>query len=249
MQGQNILEMRNIHKHFGGIKALNGVDLELRYQEILGLVGDNAAGKSTLMKIITGAYKPDEGDILFDGEHVHFHDPLVSRRVGIEMVYQDLALCRNLDVTSNLFLAREKTRSLFGGFVRVLNKGRMHREAAEILENLKIDVPSVRTKTGNLSGGQQQAVAIGRSTSFHPKLIILDEPTAALALKEVAKCLKLVEELRDQGISVILISHRLEDIFEIADRIMVLKNGERVGVWDASSLTPDEVVRYMFIGK
>jgi ABC-type sugar transport system ATPase subunit len=151
-------------------------------------------------------------------------------------------------VASNLFLAREKKRPVFGKYFSILDSRAMQREAREILENLKIDIPNVRKKTGNLSGGQQQAVAIGRATSFRPNLIILDEPTAALALKEVAKCLKLVSELRAQGMSIILISHRLEDIFEISDRIMVLKSGRRVGVWNTSELTPDEVIRYMFIG-
>ena len=246
MAHEYVLEARNITKRFGGLTALNKVNLALRPGEILGLVGDNGAGKSTLMKIISGAYHQDVGEVFFNGHLVHFSNPLDSRAIGIEMVYQDLALCKNLDVTSNLFLAREVRRPFFGGLVQILDDRIMEEQAAQILTQLQIEVPNVKTLAGKLSGGQRQAVAIARAMSFVPKVIILDEPTSSLAVKEVSKVLSLAIHLKNRGISIIIISHRMEDIFTVSDRIMILHAGKLVGKFQTRNTTPDEVVRYMF---
>jgi simple sugar transport system ATP-binding protein len=223
-----IVELREIKKNFGAVQALCGVDLALQQNEVLGLVGDNAAGKSTLMKVLSGAYIPDGGEIYIEGQKVHFTGPENARQLGIEMVYQDFALANNLDVASNIFLGREAVR-LNLGLLKVMNKRRMEEEARRLMDRLKIDIASVRLKVENLSGGQRQAVAIGRSTAFNAKVIIMDEPTAALSVAAVSKVLDLIRELKRQGSSIIIISHRLEDIFEAADRVVVLRQGRKVG--------------------
>ncbi len=223
-----IVEMRNIVKNFGAVHALCGVDLILQRNEVLGLVGDNAAGKSTLMKILSGAYIADDGHIYLEGERAHFTNPLEARRLGIEMVYQDYALANNLDVAGNIFLGREIVR-LDLGLLRLMNKRRMEQAARHLIDRLKIDIASVRLKVENLSGGQRQAVAIGRATAFDAKVIIMDEPTAALSVAAIGKVLDLIHELKRQGASIIIISHRLEDIFQTADRVIVLRHGRKVG--------------------
>lgn len=240
-----ILEMKNIHKSFGGIKALDGVDLDLQCGEVLGLVGDNAAGKSTLMKILTGFYHADEGSIFLDGSEVHIDSPKVSKRLGIEMVYQNLELCSNMNVPENLFLGREMVRE---PVLKLLRRKQMERNSLEILHKLKIDIPDPRKKVNKLSGGQQQAVAIGKAVSFDPKMLILDEPTANLALKEIDKVLDTVMQLKKHGIPAIFISHRLEDIFEVCDRIFVLYGGKRVAAKETKDAEKEEIVRYMFMG-
>src|SRR5512142_729263 len=239
-----IVEMRNIRKSFAAVRALRGVDLALHHNEVLGLVGDNAAGKSTLMKVLSGAYIPDEGEIFIEGKKAHFSDPMDARRAGIEMVYQDFALANNLDVTGNVFLGREVASAQVGP-IRVMDKRYMEQEAQRLLARLKIDISSVRLKVENLSGGQRQSVAIARATAFNAKVIIMDEPTASLAVREVGKVLDLVRTLRDHGVSVILISHRLQDIFSVAHRVMVLTHGEVAGDREISSTTMDEVVGMM----
>jgi simple sugar transport system ATP-binding protein len=223
-----IVELRNIKKSFGAVQALDGVDLRLQKNEVLGLVGDNAAGKSTLMKVLSGAYIPDGGEIYIDGHKANFTGPEDARQRGIEMVYQDFALANNLDVASNIFLGREAVR-LNLGLLKVMNKRRMEEESRRLMDRLKIEIASVRLKVENLSGGQRQAVAIGRATAFNAKVIIMDEPTAALSVAAVGKVLELIRELRRQGASIIIISHRLEDIFEAADRVVVLRHGRKVG--------------------
>jgi ABC-type sugar transport system ATPase subunit len=242
MANDNILKMIKIHKSFGGLHALEDVSLELRHSEILGLVGDNAAGKSTLMKILTGAYHADKGKILFEGNEVHIAAPMISKRLGIEMVYQDFELCPNLDVPSNIFLGRE----VMGKYLRPLKNRQMEKEAVEILRKLKIDIKNPRIKVNKLSGGQQQAVAIGKAVSFNPKVVVMDEPTASLAVKEIEKVLELIMRLKEHGISTIIISHRLDDIFTVSDRILILKHGHRVGVKVKSETNKDEIVRLMF---
>jgi len=222
-----VVEMRNIKKNFGAVQALKGIDLTLQHGEVLGLVGDNAAGKSTLMKVLSGAYIPEEGEILIEGKKQHLTDPLHARRLGIEMVYQDLALANNLDVTSNVFLGRESVSTQLGSF-SVLNTRRMEQEAKRLLDRLKIDIPSVRLLVERLSGGQRQAVAIARAMAFNSKVIIMDEPTAALSVAAISKVLELVRELKVQGASIIIISHRLEDIYSVSDRLMVMRNGRKV---------------------
>jgi ABC-type sugar transport system ATPase subunit len=223
-----IVELRGIKKNFGAVQALRGVDLALQQNEVLGLVGDNAAGKSTLMKVLSGAYIPDGGEIHIEGQKVHFTGPENARQLGIEMVYQDFALANNLDVASNIFLGREVVR-LNLALLKVMNKRRMEEEARRLVDRLKIDIASVRLKVENLSGGQRQAVAIGRSTAFNAKVIIMDEPTAALSVAAIGKVLDLIRELKRQGSSIIIISHRLEDIFQAADRVVVLRHGRKVG--------------------
>lgn len=222
-----IVEMVNIQKNFGAVQALRKVSLTLNHGEVLGLVGDNAAGKSTLMKILSGAYISDSGDILINSKKVHFSNPEDSRRQGIEMVYQDYALADNLNVSANIFLGREITRWKIGP-IGVMDKKSMDEQARSLLDRLRIEIDNVRLKVENLSGGQRQAVAIGRATAFNAKVIIMDEPTAALSVAAISKVLDLIRELRSLGSSIIMISHRLEDIYEVSDRVVVLRQGRKV---------------------
>ncbi|MFW5943398.1 MAG: ATP-binding cassette domain-containing protein [Chloroflexota bacterium] len=222
-----VVEMRNIKKSFGAVQALRGVDLALHRNEVLGLVGDNAAGKSTLMKVLSGAYIPDEGEILIEGKPVHFSSPMDARNKGIEMVYQDYALANNLDVSANVFMGREVVR-LDLGPIGILDYQYMEQETRNLMARLKIDIPSVRQRVERLSGGQRQAVAIARATAFDAKVIIMDEPTAALSVSAIEKVLELVLELKAQGASIIIISHRLEDIYAVSDRMIVLRLGRKV---------------------
>lgn len=222
-----IVEMRNIKKSFGAVQALRGVDLALAHNEVLGLVGDNAAGKSTLMKVLSGAYIPDEGEIYIEGRRAHITGPDDARRLGIEMVYQDFMLANNLDVAANIFLGREKVRWALGP-IRVMDKRTMELQAQQLLQRLNINVSSVRLRVEHLSGGQRQAVAIGRATAFNAKVIIMDEPTAALSVSAIGQVLDLIRELKAQGTSIIIISHRLEDIHEVGDRVIVLRHGRKV---------------------
>jgi ABC-type sugar transport system ATPase subunit len=222
-----IVEMRNIKKSFGGVQALRGVDLVLHHNEVLGLVGDNAAGKSTLMKILSGAYIPTEGEILIEGKKAHITNSWDAHRQGIEMVYQDLALANNLDVVANVFMGREAV-SVNLGPISVMDEHHMEQETQRLLGRLKIDISSVRSKVERLSGGQRQAVAIARATAFDNKVTIMDEPTAALSVAAISKVLDLVRELKAQGSSIIIISHRLEDIYQVSDRMMVLRHGRKV---------------------
>lgn len=219
-----IIDMRGIVKSFGAVHALKNVNLHLMPGEILGLVGDNSAGKSTLMKVLTGAYHRDAGEVLVNGQPTQFRSPHESRDVGIEMIYQDFALCGNMDVGQNIFLGRWPRR--YGLFV---DRPRMYSEARKVLERLKVDVNSVFQKVESLSGGRQQSVAIARAISFDPKVVIFDEPTANLSVMATERLLETMQELKRQGVAQIIISHRLTDIFEVGDRIMVLKRGENVG--------------------
>lgn len=237
-----LVEMRNIHKSFGAIKALVGVDFRLMQGEILGLVGDNSAGKSTLMKILSGAYVKDEGQILFEGEEVAFHNPQDSRSLGIEMIYQDFSLCDNMDVASNMFLGRWPAKGMF------VDRKKMESDAWEVLQRLKVDVASVKLKVAGLSGGRQQSVAIARAISFNPKAIILDEPTANLSVTAIDRVLELMLELRKQNVTQVIISHRLQEIFTVGDRVMVLKRGRRVGERIVSETSEDEVLRLIVHG-
>ncbi|HUL10010.1 MAG TPA: ATP-binding cassette domain-containing protein [Candidatus Acidoferrum sp.] len=222
---QPILEAHGISKYFGAVTALRGVDFKLHRGEVLGVVGDNGAGKSTLMKILSGLYAPSQGQLLFEGRPVRFHSPHDARDLGIEMVYQDLALAENLNIAENIFLGREPRRGPFGGPLGLVDHKAGRRRAQEHLDNLRIHVKSVDQKVGELSGGQRQAVAIARATAFQAKVVIMDEPTAALAVKEVGKVLDLIKGLKHQGISVVLISHRMDDIFYVCDRVVALFHG------------------------
>jgi simple sugar transport system ATP-binding protein len=227
IKGTPIVAMRDIKKNFAAVQALRGVDLALYHNEVLGLVGDNAAGKSTLMKVLSGAYTPDGGQIFIEGQPVHFSSPMDARRMGIEMVYQDYALSNNLDVVANVFMGREAVQYSLGP-IQVMNFRYMDQETKSLMERLKIDIPSVRQKVERLSGGQRQAVAIARATAFDAKVIIMDEPTAALSVAAIDKVQELVRELKVQGASIIMISHRLEDIYQVADRMIVLRHGRKV---------------------
>jgi len=222
---QPILEARGVHKFFGAVTALRGVDFKLYPGEVLGVVGDNGAGKSTLMKILSGLYAPSQGQILFENQPIRFHSPHDARDLGIEMVYQDLALAENVSIAENIFLGREPLRSGIGGWLRLVDHNAAREQARRHVENLRIRVKSIDQKVGELSGGQRQAVAIARATAFRAKVVIMDEPTAALAVKEVGKVLDLIKGLKQRGIGVILISHRMDDIFYVCDRVMALFHG------------------------
>jgi simple sugar transport system ATP-binding protein len=218
-----IIDMRGICKAFGAVRALHEVSFRLWPGEVLGLVGDNSAGKSTLMKVLTGAYHRDAGDVLVGGKPVQFHSPQDSRDAGIEMIYQDFALCGNMDIGQNIFLGRWPRRGPF------IDRKRMYREASAVLDRLKVDVNSVYQRVESLSGGRQQSVAIARAISFQPQVVIMDEPTANLSVMATDQLLRTIAELKAHGVAQVIISHRLTDIFEVGDRVMVLKRGENVG--------------------
>ena len=220
----SLLQLTDVRKNFGTIEALRGITFSVEAGSAVALVGDNGAGKSTLMKTITGVHRPDSGAILFDGAPLDKADPGAIRERGIEMIYQDLALARMRDVATNIFLGRERTRGVFG--LRLIDHKRMESEAAAMIQKLGARIASVRQVAGLLSGGQQQSVAIARALTFNPKLVIMDEPTAALAVREIEHVLDLIRTLKAQGIAIILISHRLTDVFAVCDRIVVLRQGQ-----------------------
>jgi simple sugar transport system ATP-binding protein len=238
-----LLEARGIVKYFGAITALNGVNFNLAQGEVLGVVGDNGAGKSTLMKILSGLYSPSEGEMLFEGRPLRFAGPRDARKVGIEMVYQDLALAGNLPIHENIYLGREPGRRLFG--LTFTDASRSRLMAAEHLDRLKIHVKSVDQNVEDLSGGQRQAVAIARATAFDARIVIMDEPTAALAIKEVGKVLDLIRSLKDHGVSVILISHRMDDIFYVCDRVMALFHGRNFAEARLGDTNRNEVIGWI----
>ncbi len=231
-----LVTLRGITKSYGAVRSLRGVDLTLRRGEVLGLVGDNGAGKSTLMKVLAGAVRHDSGEIRINGEVVAFDSPAQAREKNIGIVYQDLALCDTLDVASNLFLGREPRRGPF------LKRGRMHAEAARVLETFHVRVSSTHQEVSQLSGGQRQSVAIARAVSFAPDVLILDEPTAALAVREVEAVLALIKEVAARGVGVILITHRLQDLFRVCDRITVMYEGQSVDDADIADLTIERLV-------
>jgi len=246
MSADYIVEMKGICKRFGGIEALRNVDLELRRGEIMGIVGDNGAGKSTLMKILSGAYVADEGEIYVDGQKANIRSPLDARRLGISMIYQDLALFNNLDVTRNIFVGRELVRGPFGLFV---DKKRMYARATEVVRDLRVDIKSPKMSVARMSGGQRQMVACARAIAFQCKVLIMDEPTAALGVTEANKLLGLIRNLREMGISILLITQRIPDVLAIADRVFVLKGGQRQDVLEVSKVTLDDVVTLIVKGK
>src|SRR3984893_9585057 len=231
---QPILQIRDLSKRFGGLVAVDHVSLDIHPGEVVGLLGDNGAGKSTLIKMISGVYKPDGGQILLNGEAVSFSTPLEARRRGIETIYQDLALCENLDASANIFLGRERMRHQLGIF-RVLHRSFMLRESRQVLDQLDIRIPELRNPIRQLSGGQRQAVSIARAVYWDARLMIMDEPTAALGVPEQRKVLALVRTLRERGVGVLIISHNLQDVLDVADRIVVMRRGRAVGPRQATS--------------
>ena len=241
---QPILQVKDIYKRFGGLVAVDHVSLDIYPGEVVGLLGDNGAGKSTLIKMVSGAYKPDGGQILLDGQAVSFTTPLEARRRGIETIYQDLALCENLDASANIFLGRERMRHQLG-ILRVLHRSLMLRESRQVLDQLDIRIPELRHPIRQLSGGQRQAVSIARAVYWKARLMIMDEPTAALGVPEQLKVLELIRTLRDQGVPVILISHNLQDVFAVADRAIVMRRGSKAGEVKISETNENEVVGLM----
>jgi ABC-type sugar transport system ATPase subunit len=292
-----ILRAVNLTKHFGGLVAVDKVSFDMRPGEVIGLVGDNGAGKSTFIKMISGVYQPDGGEIYFDGKKVSFIDPRDARDLGIETIYQDLALAENLDVGSNIFLGREMKKHfiseklsqiifsivfalplaallawtglqfykipglelglvlglafgavlgwLFGSITQVVDRRTMMGESTKALNRLDIEIPSLTQQVRNLSGGQRQSVAIARSIYWNAKVMIMDEPTAALGVSEQRKVLTLVRTLADHGVPVIIISHNMQDVFAVADRIVILRRGKKVGEEVAAETTPDKIVSLM----
>jgi ABC-type sugar transport system ATPase subunit len=240
-----LLQAVNLTKRFGGLTAVDNVSLDVNVGEVIGLVGDNGAGKSTFIKMIAGVYQPDDGELFFEGSKVSFNGPRAARDMGIETIYQDLALAENLDVGSNIFLGREIKKRYFGGMIKTLDRSKMREESATVLARLDIVIPSLTQQIRNLSGGQRQSVAIARTIYWNAKMVIMDEPTAALGVAQQRDVLKLVRTLCDQGVPVIIISHNMQDVFAVADRIVVMRRGKKVGELLAKQSKPDEVVSLM----
>jgi simple sugar transport system ATP-binding protein len=232
------LELSGISKNFGAIQALQDVSIDLEPGQVLGLMGDNGAGKSTLVKIIAGNFRPSHGSIAVNGEKVNFHRPIEARQHGIEIVYQDLALCDNLTAAANVFLGRELRKRI--GPLKILDYRSMYRRAGELFAELKSETRP-RDLVKQMSGGQRQAVAIARTRLSDPKIVLMDEPTAAISVRQVAEVLNLIRRLRDHGIAVILISHRMPDVFAVADRIAVLRRGRMVASKAIADSSPEEV--------
>ena len=239
-----LLQLRDITKSFGSVQALSDVDFEVRHGEVMALVGDNGAGKSTLVKCVAGTHSPDSGDILFDGDEVSIHGPKAAAKLGIEVVYQDLALCDNLDVVQNMYLGREEHDLL-----QRLKEPIMEQRTAETLKSLAVTtISSIRQPVATLSGGQRQSVAVAKAVQWNSKLVILDEPTAALGVAQTEQVLALVRRLAEQGLAVVIISHNLHDVFETATRVTVLRLGRNVGVYERAQVTQEEVVHAITAG-
>jgi D-xylose transport system ATP-binding protein len=240
-----LLELRDVSKSFGSVQALTDVDLEVRRGEVMALVGDNGAGKSTLIKSIAGIHGVDHGEFIFEGHEVHISGPKDAARLGIEVVYQDLALCDNLDVVQNMYLGREE----HDPFLR-LREPVMEQKTAETLKSLRVTtIRSIRQAVATLSGGQRQSVAVARAVMWNSKLVILDEPTAALGVAQTEQVLELVQRLGEQGLAVILISHNLHDVFAVADRITVLRLGRNAGLFNRRDVSQEEVVHAITAGQ
>lgn len=242
-----ILSVRGVSKHFGAVQALNKVSMDVFPGEVVALAGDNGAGKSTVIKAIAGVYPYEDGDILLDGERVAFANPQEARAKGIETIYQDLALADNLPIGANIFLGREPMKKLFG-FLPSIDRKKMADAARETMKQLDFHVNRLDAPVAAFSGGQRQAVAIGRAMYWNARLVIMDEPTAALGVPEQLKVMHLIQQLKAQGKGIIFISHNLRDIFEVADRIVVFRHGENAGERKPAETTADEIVRLM-VGK
>jgi D-xylose transport system ATP-binding protein len=237
-----ILEMRGISKRFGAVQALAEADFEVYLGEVVGLVGDNGAGKSTLIKIIAGVYRPDAGQYIFDGHEVTVNSPGDATALGIETVYQDLALCDNLDVVGNLYLGRERVQPVVPGLLRTMDEVSMEQEASRVISELHVHIPSVRSLVATLSGGQRQSAAVARAVMWNSKVVLLDEPTAALGVEQTRQVKELIRQLRERGLGVVVISHNLADVFDVSDRIIVLRLGRRVATLNTHTANPEQVV-------
>lgn len=242
MSATPILALKGISKRFGAVQALTAVDFEVGAGEVVALVGDNGAGKSTLIKIISGILPIDEGQVLFDGRPVSLNGPQASSSLGIATVYQDLALCDNLDVVGNLFLGRELRTPGVRKLAGWLDETAMEQQATELLQRLSVSIPSVRTQVASLSGGQRQSIAVARAMMGSPKVVLLDEPTAALGVAQTKQVLDLIRRLREQGLGVVVISHNMVDVFSVADRIIVMRLGKRVATFDVKDVKQVDVV-------
>ena len=236
-----LLEVRNITKRFGGLVAVNDVSMGVDAGEVVGLLGDNGAGKSTLIKVISGVYRADEGAILFQDQEVRIASPMDALALGIETIYQDLALAENLNTPANIFLGREKTKKLLG-VLNVLDHAYMQAESRKVLEKLDIPIPSLRNRIRALSGGQRQAVAICRSIYWNAKFLIMDEPTAALGVAEQRKVIATINLLKSHGLGIIVISHQMHDVFQVADRMVIMRRGQKVAERITRQTSPEEVV-------
>ncbi len=243
-----VLEVKSVSKRFGGVQALDDVSIYLNEGEVLALAGDNGAGKSTLIKVISGVYHPDDGGIIFNNKNIQLDNPRFAREKGIETIYQDLALADNLNVGANIFLGREPMKTKFG--IPIIDRDLMLSESKKVLKNLEINIPesSLEEPVGKLSGGQRQAVAIGRALYWNAKLLIMDEPTAALGVPEQRNVMDLIKKLKEQKVSIIFISHNLTDIFQASDRIVVLRRGIKAGERLIKETNSDEIVKLMIQG-
>lgn len=239
-----ILQCTGVCKFFGGLTALNHVDFAIHPGEVVALLGDNGAGKSTLIKCVSGVYKPEQGQIFFNGHEITSHTPAEIRDRGIETIYQDLALAENLDVGANVFLGKEKKRKLLG-FINVTDDDYMRQEAVKVLDRLDIHIPSLKQRLVNLSGGQRQAVAIARAIYWNARLVIMDEPTAALGVPEQRKVLDLIRLLRSQDVPVILISHTLHDVMQVADRMVIMRRGKVAANLQRQEATEELIVKHI----
>lgn len=239
---QPLLEMRKINKSFGAVQALQDVDFRVYPGELVGLVGDNGAGKSTLVKIISGIERADSGQVFFEGQEVHIYNPDAAKRLGIETLYQNLALINNLDMVSNMFLGRERTTPILFGAIKVLKQHEMEQETVDLLNRLKVNLGSVREKVEVLSGGQRQAIALSRAVGWGKKLVLLDEPTAALGVRESGQALDLIRRLKEHNVAAVVISHNLEHVFSVVDRVVVLRRGRIRGERKIRDVVGDEIV-------
>jgi D-xylose transport system ATP-binding protein len=237
-----ILEMKGISKRYGAVQALSEVDFEVYPGEVVGLVGDNGAGKSTLVKIVAGTHPPDSGHYIFEGREVTVNNPREASLLGIQTVYQDLALCDNLDVVANLYLGREEMQSGVPGVYQTMDEIAMESHAHKFISELHVTIPSIRTRISALSGGQRQSVAVARAVMWNSKVVLLDEPTAALGVEQTHQVKELIVHLREQGLGVVVISHNLADIFDVSDRIVVLRLGKRVATYQTHVANPEQVV-------
>jgi ABC-type sugar transport system ATPase subunit len=247
LSDEYIVEMKGISKRFGAVQAVRNVDLELRRGEILGLVGDNAAGQSTLMKILAGAHMPDSGEIVLEGQPVQIEGPRHARELGISMVYQDLALFNSLDVASNIFVAREPTTRVMG--FKLFDREAMREQARMLLARMGVNISSVDLPVARMSGGQRQMIAAARALAFAAKILLLDEPTAALGVREASTLLTQIKEWKAQGLSIILITQRIPDVLAVGDRVMVLKGGVRQDILEVANCVLDDIVNLIIRGR